>query len=510
MESVEDFRLRRARPGWPTTCRPTSMASRGAPRPGRWKHERALQRILFDGEVRRDLLPEGVRRPRPHHRAPGCVHGGVVPLRHAAYALNVPHRSGSWRRPSSITAPTSRRLAHLPRILSGDELWVQFLVRAERWVRPGRCLTRADQDGDTFVLNGGAKIWSSGAAERGLRHVPGPHQLGRPEAPRRSPCSSAEIHQPGVTVEQIKQVDGSMEFCQEFFDDVPPLRARRGWATSTTGGTSPPACWCTSAWRPAAPRRTRAVGGAERPRGERRPPDRRRPQRRRGRRTPRGPMRSGRGHHPASACTSTLNLRLTQGMARGAMPPPTGSIHDALRGAGDDAPDGDQPRARSAPEAAVWPDCRARPRRRADRHLLADATRAGPSAGEQRDPAQHHQRAAPRGCAEPPAIATSPTARSARGGAEPPAEELRRELRAWLGAHWSPDQRRVALGGDGARQGRRRASPPTASGAPKLVDAGWGCHLLAGRASRGAGRRAPRAARLHRGMAPRPVLCRPR
>jgi alkylation response protein AidB-like acyl-CoA dehydrogenase len=30
-----------------------------------------------------------------------------------------------------------------------------------------------------------------------------------------------KIHQPGVTVEQIRQVDGSMEFCQEFFDDVP-------------------------------------------------------------------------------------------------------------------------------------------------------------------------------------------------------------------------------------------------------------------------------------------------
>jgi alkylation response protein AidB-like acyl-CoA dehydrogenase len=30
-----------------------------------------------------------------------------------------------------------------------------------------------------------------------------------------------KIHQPGVTVEQIRQVDGTMEFCQEFFDDVP-------------------------------------------------------------------------------------------------------------------------------------------------------------------------------------------------------------------------------------------------------------------------------------------------
>jgi alkylation response protein AidB-like acyl-CoA dehydrogenase len=30
-----------------------------------------------------------------------------------------------------------------------------------------------------------------------------------------------KIHQPGVTVEQIRQTDGSTEFCQEFFDDVP-------------------------------------------------------------------------------------------------------------------------------------------------------------------------------------------------------------------------------------------------------------------------------------------------
>jgi alkylation response protein AidB-like acyl-CoA dehydrogenase len=29
-----------------------------------------------------------------------------------------------------------------------------------------------------------------------------------------------KIHQPGIEVRQIKQVDGSAEFCQEFFDDV--------------------------------------------------------------------------------------------------------------------------------------------------------------------------------------------------------------------------------------------------------------------------------------------------
>ena len=30
-----------------------------------------------------------------------------------------------------------------------------------------------------------------------------------------------KIHQPGIDIKQIKQVNGSNEFCQEFFDDVP-------------------------------------------------------------------------------------------------------------------------------------------------------------------------------------------------------------------------------------------------------------------------------------------------
>jgi alkylation response protein AidB-like acyl-CoA dehydrogenase len=62
------------------------------------------------------------------------------------------------------------------------------------------------------------------------------------------------IHQDGVTVEQIRQVDGSMEFCQEFFDDVAiPAsdvigKVDDGWTVATallvhernaTGGGSP-------------------------------------------------------------------------------------------------------------------------------------------------------------------------------------------------------------------------------------------------------------------------------
>ncbi len=56
-------------------------------------------------------------------------------------------------------------------------------VRAERRLRHGRRDSPASpRDGDTYVLNG-AKMWSTGATSRRLRHVPRADRLGRPEAP---------------------------------------------------------------------------------------------------------------------------------------------------------------------------------------------------------------------------------------------------------------------------------------------------------------------------------------
>ena len=63
-----------------------------------------------------------------------------------------------------------------------------------------------------------------------------------------------KVHQPGIQIDQIKHVDGTEEFCQEFFDDVPiPLdhvvgEVDDGWTVasrlmfherSAMGGSSP-------------------------------------------------------------------------------------------------------------------------------------------------------------------------------------------------------------------------------------------------------------------------------
>ena len=54
-----------------------------------------------------------------------------------------------------------QKRAYLPRHPEGEEQWVQFLSEPSGGSDLAGCLTRADRDGDVWVLNG-SKIWSTG------------------------------------------------------------------------------------------------------------------------------------------------------------------------------------------------------------------------------------------------------------------------------------------------------------------------------------------------------------
>lgn len=107
---------------------------------------------------------------------------------------------------------------HIPRILSGDELWVQFLSEPAAGSDLAGVLTRADRDGERWILNG-SKVWSSGAyyADYGMC-------LARTDwqAPKHRGLTwfAVKIDAPGVTVRPLRQINGEAEFCEEFFDDV--------------------------------------------------------------------------------------------------------------------------------------------------------------------------------------------------------------------------------------------------------------------------------------------------
>ena len=177
---------------------------------------RELQRILFDGGFAGLCFPKeygGQGLTRAHQAA--FTHESApyeMPL-----VLNVPT--------FSILAPTlldfgteEQKRAHIPKIISGEEMWVQFLSEPSGGSDLASLVTRATRDGDVFILNG-SKIWSSGAFRadyalclaRTEWHVPKHRGL---------TCFIVKIHQPGIEVQQIKMVNGSSEFCQEFFDDV--------------------------------------------------------------------------------------------------------------------------------------------------------------------------------------------------------------------------------------------------------------------------------------------------
>jgi alkylation response protein AidB-like acyl-CoA dehydrogenase len=107
----------------------------------------------------------------------------------------------------------------IPAALKGEELWVQFLSEPTGGSDLAGALTRAERDGEVFVLNG-SKIWSTYAWKSDYALCVARTDWDVPKH-RGLSVLIVKVHQPGITIKQIKHVDGTEEFCQEFFDDVP-------------------------------------------------------------------------------------------------------------------------------------------------------------------------------------------------------------------------------------------------------------------------------------------------
>lgn len=106
----------------------------------------------------------------------------------------------------------------VPRMLRGDEIWVQLLSEPGAGSDLAGLLTRATRDGDTWVLQG-TKVWSSGAmaADHGVC-------LARTswDVPKHRGLTwfKVPLHDERVTVRPVREINGSAEFCEEFLDDV--------------------------------------------------------------------------------------------------------------------------------------------------------------------------------------------------------------------------------------------------------------------------------------------------
>jgi len=159
----------------------------------------------------------------------------------------------------SITGPTvlefgteEQKQRYIPKWINGDELWVQFMSEPTGGSDMAGSLMRADHDGDLFILNG-SKIWSTYAYRSDFALCLARTDWDVPKH-RGLTMFIVPIHHPGITLTQIKMVDETEEFCQEFFDDVEIPAANvvgevnDGWTVATrllfheraaVGGASP-------------------------------------------------------------------------------------------------------------------------------------------------------------------------------------------------------------------------------------------------------------------------------
>jgi alkylation response protein AidB-like acyl-CoA dehydrogenase len=111
-----------------------------------------------------------------------------------------------------------QKRTHIGAALRGDEVLVQLLSEPSGGSDLAGVITRADRRDGRWIING-AKTWSTWAfaADYGLC-------LARTDwnAPKHEGLTMflVPLKHPGVTVGRIQQVNGSIEFCEEFFDDV--------------------------------------------------------------------------------------------------------------------------------------------------------------------------------------------------------------------------------------------------------------------------------------------------
>lgn len=217
-ESVDEFRLRvrtwlaenmpRIDRDHPPLTRLDQEAS--------WQRARELQKRLYDGGFAGICFPReygGLGLTIEYQKVFNVESGGYeMPL-----ILNIPSFTICCATLLDVGSEDQKR-RHISAALRGEDVLCQLLSEPSGGSDLAGVLTRAQYQGDSWVING-AKTWSTSAfaADYGLCLVRTDWDVPKHEG---LTMFLLPIKHPGVTLRRIAMINGSSEFCEEFFDDV--------------------------------------------------------------------------------------------------------------------------------------------------------------------------------------------------------------------------------------------------------------------------------------------------
>ncbi|WP_137147618.1 acyl-CoA dehydrogenase family protein [Mycolicibacterium sp. CR10] len=181
-----------------------------------WDHAKDLQKRLYEGGFAGICFPReygglglGPSYQRAFDAEARCYEMPLI--------LNVPTFTICAATILDMGSETQKR-ERISAAIRGDEILVQLLSEPSGGSDLAGVITRADRRDGTWIVNG-AKTWSTSAfaGDYGLL-------LARTDwtVPKHEGLTMflVPLNAPGITMRRIKEVNGSEEFCEEFFDNL--------------------------------------------------------------------------------------------------------------------------------------------------------------------------------------------------------------------------------------------------------------------------------------------------